>query len=200
MSMSHPDSFPDHLLHPCPSHPTLRFLWFFVFLLSPSSPVCAAQLDLWLGPAVVYDQQLLKGHIIKENWHSISQELSNAEHSSGSNRTSYVPTFCSTVRFRVLSMWSLWRSRAFCHNCHEFIHASTLLCLENTVPLASSATPGLLHATSKIPKPWEQECGMNVQFRSEHSPALFSLWIFVSNRVKPVTYPAQPCEWKKWLV
>jgi hypothetical protein len=91
---------------------------YFLFL-SPSSRGCFIQVPLWVRPALACGWPT-RGHLIKENWLSFSQKLSNAS----SYSTSAGIVCPSPFHARVLSDLSLCRSFMCCHGHCEFISAT----------------------------------------------------------------------------
>lgn len=117
-----PNSSHSHPLYSLiPSQSILRFIPFF---LSPLSPICAAQLVLGVGPALVC------GHLIIENGLSLSSD-------SGRISWPHSPLYAGNS-----SGWSLLKFCACCQKHCVFICATAQLCLVNSVSLMVATSSG----------------------------------------------------------
>lgn len=132
---SPPASHPISNLSTIPSqHPWVLFLHLLLLFFLPPffslySLVCVVQIVLGVGAALAYGQ-MNRGHTINENWLSLSPSSSASvwnPHPSPSNAG-------------ILSALSLCRSCTCCHNHHEFMYESALLCLEKTISLMLTTT------------------------------------------------------------
>lgn len=126
---------------PTPLRPTslpykLNFVTFCLFI-HPPSAICASQifLDMWpFGEAL----STYLDHTLKENWHSLPQQLSLAYSSLARSKISCLPLF-AILGFCLA--WFPWGC-AYCHNCCEFIRAAAKLCPEHAISLDSFNNSG----------------------------------------------------------
>lgn len=77
---------------------------------------------------------------------------------------------------RILLAWASQQSCTCCDNYHEFICATFLLFLENTIYLKSPTTSHsytiLIFSSKKIPEPCVDRCSMNTNLKLNNSLSL----------------------------
>lgn len=111
-----------------PFHPLPPKFAISSFILSKVNLLSVAWLVLEVGPALGCGQCII-GHTIKENWLSISQQLSNNNNTPDIGENSCL----SSYRYvGILSDYCLHRSCWCFHEHCELIYATFLMCLQNS--------------------------------------------------------------------
>lgn len=129
---------------------------------SPTSPVCAAQILLDVGPSPGHPT---RHHTLKENWLTLSPKLSIA--------CSSFPHGWTSCHAGLLYSSSSGRSYACCQQGVSSYVRLPYGCLENMAPLESTTASGFddlsVPSSGVIPECWRRECALDVLIKAEPS-------------------------------